>query len=293
MLVVYRNDEATVAQEFVELSPSLGYACEWLNRDQVLARSRAKPHGLIGGLWSPTELTVDPRVTLAALPRFLHDRFGVEVRFGRAVSRIDLPAVQAGDEDPLAGGSRHRLQRRRFQSPLYPATFATSGLTRVKLQMLRTAPQPDGWHLGPALAAGLTLRFYAAFGACSTLPLLRERIANETPECERWAIHGLVSETAYCGELTLGDSHEYGASVDVFNREDVDEASSSAYIRGFLDAPVMTIAERWHGVYAKHPGQPYLVMAPAPGVRIVSCRGGAGMSLSFGIAEETIAGLDR
>jgi FAD dependent oxidoreductase TIGR03364 len=289
VLVVYRNDEATVAQEFVELSPSLGYACEWLNRDQVLARSRAKPHGLIGGLWSPTELTVDPRVTLAALPRFLHDRFGVEVRFGRAVSRIDLPAVQAGDESwqvdhvIVCSGDD-------FES-LYPATFATSGLTRVKLQMLRTAPQPDGWHLGPALAAGLTLRFYAAFGACSTLPLLRERIANETPEYERWAIHGLVSETAY-GELTLGDSHEYGASVDVFNRDDVDELILG-YIRGFLDAPVMTIAERWHGVYAKHPEQPYLVMAPAPGVRIVTSPGGAGMTLSFGIAEETIAGLDR
>src|SRR5579863_10225207 len=203
VLLVYRNDEATVAQEFVELSPGLGFACEWLNRDQVLARSRAKAHGLIGGLWSPTELTVDPRVTLAALPRFLHDRFGVEVRFGRAVSRIDLPAVQAGDESwsvdhvIVCSGDD-------FES-LYPETFATSGLTRVKLQMLRTAPQPDGWHLGPALSAGLTLRFYSAFGVCSTLPALQERIADETPEYERWAIHGLVSETAY-GELTLGDS---------------------------------------------------------------------------------------
>jgi FAD dependent oxidoreductase TIGR03364 len=289
VLVVYRADEAAVAQEFVELSADLGYECEWLNRDQVLARSRARAHGLVGGLWSQTELTVDPRVTLAALPRFLHDRFGVETKFGCAVSRIDLPAVQAGDESWLVD---HVIvcSGDDFES-LYPATFATSGLTRVKLQMLRTAPQPEGWHLGPALAAGLTLRFYSAFEACSTLPVLRERIARETPEYDRWAIHGLVSETAY-GELTLGDSHEYGASVDVFDRDDVDELILG-YIRGFLDAPVMTIAQRWHGVYAKHPERPYLVMTPSPGVRIVTSPGGAGMTLSFGIAEETIAGLDR
>lgn len=289
LLVVYREDEAAVVREFVERSADLGYACEWFPRDQVLARSRAKAQGLIGGLWSPTELTVDPRVTLAALPRFLHDRFGVETRFGRAVSRIDPPAVQAGDESWLVdyvivcSGDD-------FES-LYPATFATSGLTRVKLQMLRTPPQPAGWQLGPALAAGLTLRFYSAFDVCSSLPRLRQRIANETPAYDRWAIHGLVSETAG-GELTLGDSHEYGEAVDVFNREDVDDLILT-YIRGFLDAPVMTIAQRWHGVYAKHPEQPYLVLTPAPGVRIVTSPGGAGMTLSFGIAEETIAGLIR
>ena len=39
--------------------------------------------------------------------------------------------------------------------------------------MLRTPPQPTGWKLGPALAAGLTLRFYPAFSICTTLTALR------------------------------------------------------------------------------------------------------------------------
>jgi glycine/D-amino acid oxidase-like deaminating enzyme len=42
---------------------------------------------------------------------------------------------------------------------LYPEILAQSGLTRCKLQMMRTEPQPGNWQLGPALAAGLKLRF--------------------------------------------------------------------------------------------------------------------------------------
>jgi len=287
--VVYRDDEAAVAREFSELAAGIGYECSWLNRDQVLSRSHAiNADGLIGGLWSGTELTVDPRVTIAALPGFLHERFGVEVRFGCAVHSIDLPAVEAGNER-WAVEQAVVCSGDDFET-LYPETFAASGLTRVKLQMLRTAPQPEGWQLGPALAAGLSLRYYSTFGVCTTWPSLRNRIQQETPEYERWGIHGLVSQTAQ-GELTLGDSHEYGACVDVFNREEVDQLILG-YIHGFLNAPVMKIAQRWHGVYAKHPEKPYLAITPAPGVRILTSPGGSGMTLSFGIAEETFGDGD-
>jgi glycine/D-amino acid oxidase-like deaminating enzyme len=62
--VVYRADEAAIAREFCEVAPKLGYACEWLNPADVLARSHAvRPDGLLGAIWSPTEITVDPRQT--------------------------------------------------------------------------------------------------------------------------------------------------------------------------------------------------------------------------------------
>jgi FAD dependent oxidoreductase TIGR03364 len=283
----YREDEAAVAREFAEGGPGLGYQCAWLDACQTLDRSHAlKPSGLIGALWSPTEVTVDPRVTISTLPEFLREQFGVEFRFGSAVRRIDLPFVEAGaelwkvDHAIVCSGDD-------FES-LYPDVYASSGLNRVKLQMLRTPPQPGGWRLGPALAAGLTLRFYASFAVCETLPALKDRIASETPEYDRWAIHGLVSQTAQ-GELTLGDSHEYGPAVDVFNKDEID-CMILRYISGFLAASDLTIAQRWFGVYAKHPEQPYLVLTPAPGVRIVTSPGGAGMTLAFGIAGETIAG---
>jgi FAD dependent oxidoreductase TIGR03364 len=287
--VTYREDEAAVAEEFAALGPARGYACRWLDTRGVLAKSGAvRAAGLRGGLFSELEMTVDPPLTLATLPGLLAERYGVEFRFGCAITRVEPPVVEAAGERWAAdrvivcGGED-------FET-LFPATYAASGLTRVKLQMLRTRPQPAGWQIGPALAAGLTLRFYPAFEVCKTLPILKRRVAEEMPEYDRWGIHGLVSQLS-TGELTLGDSHEYGLAVDVFDKQEIDDLMLR-YISGFLNAPDLTVAQRWHGVYARHPERPYLSLEAASGVRIVTSPGGSGMTLSFGIAERTMAELD-
>ncbi|MGA3040528.1 MAG: TIGR03364 family FAD-dependent oxidoreductase [Bryobacteraceae bacterium] len=272
----YRADEAAVAREFCEIGPGLGYQCEWWNAPQAVGGSCAlRPEGLLGAIWSPTEITVDPRVALAQLPHYLAERFGVQFHWSTAVHAVDLSAF----------GAAIVCTGHDFET-LYPELFATSGVTRCKLQMMRTHPQPEGWQLGPALAAGLTLRFYESFQVCRTLPALKERIAAETPEYDRWGIHVLVSQTAG-RELTIGDSHEYGAAVDPFDRAEIDDLILR-YARGFLQAPAPEIAQHWHGVYAKHPHQPFVSLSPAPNVRVVTATGGSGMTLSFGLAEETM-----
>jgi D-hydroxyproline dehydrogenase subunit beta len=281
--LAYRRDEAEVIEEFVERAPDLGYECRWLNRDATLARSHAvQPDGLVGALWSPTELTVDPRQILAALPAFLEQRYRVRFHFNTTVRSITAPVIEAGSKrwraDNIIVCSGDDFET------LYPGHFAASGLTRCKLQMLRTAPQPAGWELGPSLAAGLTLRFYPAF--CKGLVQLRKRIAEETPEYDRWGIHALVSQTAD-GALTLGDSHENGLAIDIFNKEEIDRLILR-YTQRFLRAPDLSIAERWFGVYAKHPEKPIVVMNPQPGVRIVASPGGSGMTLSFAMAEQSM-----
>jgi hypothetical protein len=151
--------------------------------------------------------------------------------------------------------------------------------------MLRTVCQPDGWSLGPALAAGLTLRFYPSFQVCQSLPAYRRRVASETPELDRWGIHVMASETAG-REVTLGDSHQYNNHIDIFNREEIDNAIL-ACLRSFLSLPNPAIAQRWYGVYAKHPEKPYVRFQPEPGVTVVVAPGGAGMTLSFGLAAST------
>jgi FAD dependent oxidoreductase TIGR03364 len=289
--VAYRADESEVLREFAEIGPAAGYPCKWLNSDQVRHRGHAvQREGLEGGLSSETELTVDPRRVIAEFPEYLRS-IGVETRFNSPVRSIALPVVETAaerwDVDAAIVCSGDDFET------LFPEMFASSGLTRCKLQMMRTVPQPGGWQLGPALAAGLTLRFYKSFQICSSLPRLRDRIAREKPEYDRWAIHVLASQTAD-GAITIGDSHEYGLSVDIFDKPELDELILRE-ARTFLRLPDWTIAQRWHGVYSLHPEKSFFEAEPAAGVRIITAPGGSGMTLSFGLAERTAksAGIVR
>ncbi len=286
--VAHYSDEADVLREFAEIGPPAGYACQWLTARQALDRSPAvKAKGLEGALWSTGEITVDPRQIAAGFPSWLRE-MGVELRYGAPVKRIELPVVETSKEC-WAADAAVVCCGDDFQT-LYPEVFSGSGLTKCKLQMMRTEPQPGGWQLGPALAAGLTLRFYKAFAICtSTLPRLKARVAAEKPEYERWAIHVLASQAAD-GAITLGDSHEYGADPDVFDRACVDELIL-AEARTFLKLPSWRIAERWHGIYSLHSERPFFECEPAPGVRIVTAPGGSGMTLSFGLAERTAVAM--
>ena len=142
LVLAYHEDERAVLREFAGQAPALGYPCTWLDADDVVRRSQAvKEEGLRGGLWSPAEVIVDPREALAKLPAFLRRTYGVTLCFGKAVTGVALPYVEAGDET-------WRVERAVVCSgadfeTLYPATFAASGLTRCKLQMMRTVPVHD------------------------------------------------------------------------------------------------------------------------------------------------------
>jgi FAD dependent oxidoreductase TIGR03364 len=281
----YRDDEAAVGQEFCRKAPSLGYECAWLTPAETLERSRAiRTEGLLGALWSGTELTVDPRQIVGGLARFLTEPYGVRFFFDTAVRRVDASLLEAGEErwepDSIIVASGDDFQT------LFPECFRDSGMSRCKLQMMRTVPQPTGWALGPSLAFGLTFTHYPTFRVCDSLPVLKERIERETPELGEWGIHVMVSQ-ASSGALTIGDSHEYGLVVDVFDKPAVNRLILG-YARQYLRVPTLEIAEQWHGVYARHPDRPYLVFAPVDGVRVITVTNGLGMTLSFGIAEQTL-----
>jgi FAD dependent oxidoreductase TIGR03364 len=270
--LAYREDEAAVAQEFARRAAE--YDCAWLDAAEVLRLSpAANPQGLLGGLWSATEMTVHPPAVIRELPAFLAERFGVAFRYGETVTNpANLAArtvVASGDVDLL-----------------YPELLRAQPIRRCKLQMMRTAPQPAGWVFGPALAGGLTLRFYPSFRVCESLEALAARIAREMPEYDRWGIHVLASATPR-GEITLGDSHEYDLETEAFDKPEIDELILR-YLRTFALLPNPNIAERWHGVYTKHSELPWFVADPEPGVRVVTALGGAGMTLSFGLAEKNM-----
>jgi FAD dependent oxidoreductase TIGR03364 len=276
----YREDEAAVGREFAERGRALGYECEWLNAAQTMAKTSAiRSEGLLGALWSETELTVDAPQVMARIPEFLKERYGVRFHFNTPLTDTD-----ALDADAIIVASGDDFQT------LFPRQFAAQELTRCKLQMLRTEAQPEGWALGPSLAFGLTFRHYPTFCICESLAALKARVAEETPELDEWGIHVMASENS-ARQIVLGDSHEYGLKVNIFDRSHVNELIL-AYAQKYLRVPNLKIAETWHGVYAKHKDKPFLRLAPRENLRIVTVTSGVGMTLAFGLAEQTLRDLD-
>ena len=137
------------------------------------------------------------------------------------------------------------------------------------------------------IASGLTLRHYPTFAICPGIEALKRRIADETPELDRYGVHVMAAQNGL-GEVVLGDSHEYGADIDPFDKEEI-ESLMLRELHALIDLPDWRLASRWHGVYAIQPnGEPQFVHSPEEGVTIVIATGGTGMTMSFGLAEQHI-----
>jgi FAD dependent oxidoreductase TIGR03364 len=285
--LAYADDESSVLEEFAGKASELGYECALVSPEEVLARSPGvRRPGLRGGLWSPSELCVFPRQVVAELPAYL-ETLGVRFSWQAAVTAVESGQLIAGESTIRA--ERIFLCTGDDFETLFPGLVAALGMTRVKLQMLRAMPRAANFRLGPLLCAGLTLGHYANFRVCERLPSLLERFGRDFTEQVEWGIHLLVSQHED-GQLTIGDSHEYGLEVTPFLRAQI-ELLILNYLNTFLDASQLEITERWHGVYAKHPSRPYVREELVPGVHLVTGVGGAGMTLSFGLAERSLQAI--
>jgi FAD dependent oxidoreductase TIGR03364 len=281
---VYRADEDAVLREYAALAPGLGVRCSYLTPQEATRRFPAvNPQGLKGALHSPTELAVNPPEAIARIPKYLAEQYDVRLRVGATVTAIEMPTVRT------AGGESWRADRVFVCSgidfeTLFPDVFESAGIRRCKLQMMRTAPQPGGWQLGTHLAGGLTLCHYKSFEKCTSLAAVKARVAAEMPEYVRLGIHVMASQTDR-GEVIIGDSHEYDADISPFDKPEIDELILT-YLREMLLLPDPRIAARWQGLYAKHPTKPFVTAEPQPGCVIAVAPGGAGMTMSFGLAAE-------
>jgi FAD dependent oxidoreductase TIGR03364 len=281
--LAYEPDEWAVLEEFAVRASGWGYQCELLSAPATLARCPAvRAEGLRGSLASATECCADPREVITRLPHFLAERHGVQLHFGRPVVGVDTGRLTTSDGEAHAAGRVLVCSGSDFET-LFPEAFAGLGIRRCKLQMMRTAPQPGGWRLGPHVAGGLTLCHYEAFGECPSLPALRRRFEATMPDYVRHGIHVMASQNQL-GEVVIGDSHEYDGDIDLFDKPEIDNLILR-YLGRMLRLPDETVAARWHGVYAKHPAQAVVTARPLPGVELRVAPGGAGMTMSFGLAE--------
>ncbi|QHS54642.1 TIGR03364 family FAD-dependent oxidoreductase [Mucilaginibacter sp. 14171R-50] len=284
--LAYHDDELQVMQQYVDVNALLR-DCALLSPREALQKSPAvNANGLKGALWSGTEMIIESREAIGTVAKYLAEKYGVIFHWNTAVSEVKSNAVRTGaqsysaDEIFICSGIE-------FET-LYPELFAASPITKCKLQMMRMAAQPNNWRIGPSLCGSLSMIHYPGFQAAASLPQLRKRYQDEYAEQLKWGIHVMVSQNQY-GELTVGDSHEYGLVHDPFDKEFINKMIVD-YLLIFTNLKDTRIIQTWNGIYAKLTnGQTELVLDVEPGVTIVNGLGGNGMTLSFGLCEQLIA----
>jgi FAD dependent oxidoreductase TIGR03364 len=283
--LAYTDLELNVVSEIAELyATDRGYRL--LSPEETLQKSPAvNPDGLKGALWSPDEMIVESRVAIAKLPAYLADKYDVRFHFNTVITEVAYPAVYSGnlnweaDEIYICSGAD-------FET-LYPEVFATNHFTKCKLQMMRLNAQPDNWRIGPSLCGALSLIHYTGFKPAPHLAELHTHFENTLPEYLKWGIHVMVSQN-HLGELTVGDSHEYGLHLEPFDRTFINDMILQ-YFQQFASVKDLSVMQHWNGIYPKRTnGEVDFVYDPEPGVTIINGLGGAGMTLSFGLAEEVI-----
>lgn len=283
--LAYSADELLVMEEYTEQNKP-HRNCALLNAADTLKKSPAvNASGLKGSLWSADELIVEARMAIGQLAAYLVEKYDVEFYWDTAITRIQnggvYSAVQSwqADEVYVCSGAD-------FET-LYPRQFAESGITKCKLQMMRLAAQPGNWCIGPSLCGGLSMIHYKGFAGLASLDALQRRYDNDYADYLKWGIHVMVSQNAE-GELTIGDSHEYGLTHDPFDKEFINRMILD-YLKTFAAFKNWQIIQTWNGIYPKlTDGRTSLILEPEDGVTIINGLGGAGMTLAFGLAEEVI-----
>ncbi len=285
--LAYSDDAWQVLMEFTALQQQPDDSLTLIAPGEI---QQISPHirqaNLRGGLFSTTESVVIPGEAIVALRNWLEAQ-GVSFYMGRTVTHV-------GDHELFTGnGNRYPFDRLLVCSGdeigvLYPDLLQESGVQRVKLQMMRTTPQSHSWTLNPILVSELTLTHYKSFLTCPTRDRLTQRLKESMPLYDQHGIH-VIAVQQNDGALILGDSHDYGADFSPNYSTEVEQLILQ-YLEQFLLAENLYITDRWNGYYLKAPAnQTEILLTPQPDVQVITGLGGGGMTMAFGLAEETIA----
>lgn len=265
--------------------------------DEVVMLTAGQVGRLTGGLASdvviagahlPADLRVDPRTTVQRLATALagdgvgfgwrHQVNSIDDRGDRVVVETNRGRFEAG---LVIGCVGHDLDH------LMAAAADAQGVRRCWLTMMCLGP--TGVRLDPAVLTVTSMLRYGAFAEAAAYPELAASVQADRPELLDRVANVMATQLPD-GSLILGDSHDYGQAVVPFldaRTEGLLHAEMSRLLR-IAGAPVV---ERWQGVYADSRATDLVTYAPSPGVRFVTVTSGIGMTLSFGLAEQTLREL--
>lgn len=284
--LAYSKQEWDVLEELSTVFQDSGRPVNLITPEQIGNRfDGIKQTNLKGGLFSNDEVIIDPREGIRNSPLYLNQKFGIEFIWGTAISRVKPGSVFSGitrfDADLIfiCSGADFEI--------LYPEVFNQQKITKCKLQMMRFVSDKPNYNLGTSICGGLSLLHYKSFTASKALGILKAKLQNELPEHLKWGIHVMVAQNMQ-GELTVGDSHEYGLDFDPFDKHLINQLILD-YLKNMVHIDQWRLIESWNGIYPKMTnGKTDLHIEVENGVHILNGIGGNGMTLSFGLAEEVI-----
>lgn len=284
--LAYSKEEWHVLEELSDIFMDAGRPVNLINAEQIGNRfDGINQTNLIGGLFSNDEVIIDPREGIRNLPQYLTQKFGVKFIWGTAISRVKSGSVFSGttryDADLIfiCTGADFEV--------LYPEVFGLQNIIKCKLQMMRFVSDKPNYKLGTSICGGLSLLHYKSFAASKALEILKTKLQHELPEHLKWGIHVMVSQNMQ-GDLTVGDSHEYGLDFDPFDKQFINRLILD-YLKNLVNTDQWKLTETWNGIYPKMTdGKTDLHIEVENDVHILNGIGGNGMTLSFGFAEEII-----
>jgi FAD dependent oxidoreductase TIGR03364 len=239
---------------------------------------------IIGGALLRDDLRIDPREAVSSLAAWLASQPGVLMLWqtsyfggGGGVAMTSRGEIRAERTIVCVG---HDLDY------LYPELATSRAVERCALQMMRVEA-PKKMVLRPAVLTGTSMLRYPAFAETDAANALRTEVASARPDLLAIGANVMFTQRPN-GTLIVGDSHRYAKTQGPFQKE----ATSGillAEIEQILGVSGLRILERWQGVYASSPQQPFLIEEVAPGVTVAIVTSGVGMTISFGLAEKTFS----
>jgi FAD dependent oxidoreductase TIGR03364 len=284
--LAYDNEEKDVVEELYEHFLKSQRPVALLTPSSIEKKFNGiNTNNLKAGLYSSDETIIDPREGIKHLPAYLKTYYNIDILWGTAVTNVTTNTVWSfktkynADIICICSGAD-------FET-LYPYKFKELPIIKTKLQMMRFVSNDSLFKIGTSVCGGLSLLHYKSFAASASLDKLKAKIELELPEYLKWGIHVMVSQNNK-GELTVGDSHEYGLDFEPFDNQFINDLILK-YLKKLMHIDNWTLQQSWNGVYPKMTnGDTDLFLKVEPGVFIINGIGGNGMTLSFGYAEEAV-----
>jgi FAD dependent oxidoreductase TIGR03364 len=278
--VARHDDELEAMCEFATIRP--GAEVSLLTRAEILDRIPVRDARVVGGMYMPNDLQVDPRTAAPSIARWL-ESVGVDFHWRTAALGFEEGVVHTSRgalrADTTFVTVNYDIDR------LFPELAERDGLVRCRLHMVR-ARLPLDFALPGPLFTGWSLLRYAGFEGLPSVAAVGERLRAEHPDYVEVDLHQMYTPQPD-GSVLMGDTHVREVSASPFQSEQgfeilLDEA------RKLFGVNDIEVSERWQGVYCSAPGSEFLIENPLPGTRVVTVTTGIGMTTSMGLAERSV-----